>query len=92
MTNNERQRQFRQRNPGYYGRLHRRRKAQVVAPWLQVPAQALAVAETPIQVQVKVVQPVKQQLALPAPVEALEFAGLFAMIEARQGVVVEREN
>ena len=82
-TNLERQRQFRQRNPGYYGRLHRRRKAQSLVP-------VMAVVESPIQVQVKVVQPVKQQLALPAPVEVLEFAGLKMMIESRECVRVER--
>ncbi|MGI9014356.1 MAG: hypothetical protein ACR2GY_08920 [Phycisphaerales bacterium] len=29
VSNTERQRQFRERNPGYYGRLHRKRKEQV---------------------------------------------------------------
>ena len=31
MSNKERQRQFRERNPGYYGRLHRKRKARLRA-------------------------------------------------------------
>ncbi|MGI9013721.1 MAG: hypothetical protein ACR2GY_05655 [Phycisphaerales bacterium] len=31
MSNTERQRQFRERNPGYYGRLHRKRKEQAEA-------------------------------------------------------------
>ncbi len=31
MSNTERQRQFRERNPGYYQRLHAKRKAQVQA-------------------------------------------------------------
>jgi hypothetical protein len=29
MSNTERQRRFRERNPGYYGRLHRKRKAAI---------------------------------------------------------------
>ena len=90
MSNTERQRQFRERNPGYYGHLHRRRRERVDAPTLHLAA--MAVAESPVQVQVTIVQRVKQQLALPAPVEQLEFAGLFAMIESRETVVVEREN
>ncbi len=31
MSNAERQRQFRERNPGYYGRLHRKRRAEAEA-------------------------------------------------------------
>src|SRR4051794_36702573 len=31
MSNTERQRQFRQRNPGYYGRLHRKYRAEAEA-------------------------------------------------------------
>lgn len=37
MSNTERQRRFRERNPGYYGRLHRRRSAMVTAP-VAIPA------------------------------------------------------
>jgi hypothetical protein len=61
MSNAERQRRFRQRNPGYYGRLHRTRNAMadaliVAHVTLPAPAQALS-APT--------------QLLLPAPVEQL---------------------
>lgn len=54
VSNTERQRQFRERNPGYYGRLRRKRKAAVEALSAQLaaqealqdaPAMAAAVAE-----------------------------------------------
>lgn len=45
MSNTERQRQFRLRNPGYYGRLHRARKARIDAA---LAAKAAAEAQTPL--------------------------------------------
>jgi hypothetical protein len=64
MSNTERQRQFRERNPGYYGRLHARRRAgeNVAAAQLQAAAQAMAMKREP--------------LALPAPAEKLEIPGM----------------
>lgn len=53
MSNCERQRLFRERNPGYYGRLHRKRKAEMLA----MRAARLATAAA------------KQPLMLPAPME-----------------------
>ena len=60
MTNTERQRKFRQRNPGYYGRLHARRRAEC-----ELMPVAIAVVETH-----------KEMLALPAPVVMVELPGL----------------
>lgn len=57
MTNTERQRQFRERNPGYYGRLHAKRQAQVDALSIQ-----MATAQ---------VQATKPPLMLPAPIERI---------------------
>jgi hypothetical protein len=64
MSNGERQRQFRKRNPGYYGRLHRKRNAQIAA----MQAQREAVA------QILAVKP--EPLMLPAPVETIEIPGM----------------
>ena len=60
MTNTERQRQFRERNPGYYGRLHAKRKAALEA--------GIAPGTAP--------QPARASLMLPAPVETIEIPGL----------------
>jgi len=64
MSNTERQRKFRERNPGYYGRLHRKRKAEVAA----FASARKAIAAT---IAVK-----REPLMLPAPVEVLVFPGL----------------
>jgi hypothetical protein len=64
MSNAERQRQFRERNPGYYGRLHARRRAAVRALDAQLSAAAQATAAR------------REPLLLPAPVEALEIPGM----------------
>lgn len=63
-SNTQRQREFRERNPGYCGRLHRRQKAEVDA----IIAAQKAAAQVAAQVQVEAVTP----LALPAPVMTLE--------------------
>jgi hypothetical protein len=59
-SNAERQREFRERHPGYYQRLHAKRRAEIKAALLA--AQAAAEARTP--------------LALPAPVEAILIRGM----------------
>ena len=65
MSNAERQRQFRQRNPGYYGRLHAKRRAAVRAL-----AAARAAAATPARAE---------PLMLPAPAELLIIPGVNAI-------------
>jgi hypothetical protein len=60
MTNTERQRLFRQRHPGYYGRLHAKRKAEVDA---LIAARAATL-------------PTRAPLLLPAPVETIELPGI----------------
>lgn len=84
MTNTERQRRFRERHPGYYGRLHRQRKARLQAysatKALRVKAAAL-VAEW-----------AKTPLMLPAPAITFEFPGINALparsVETREAVMV----
>jgi hypothetical protein len=66
-SNAERQREFRERNPGYYGRLHARRRAEINA----------AVAQQSAMAQVVAVR--REPLMLPAPVEVLEIPGLNAI-------------
>ena len=63
-SNTQRQREFRQRNPGYYGRLHRRRQAYAVALEQQTMAANVAVS---------VPAPL---LMLPAPVQLPLFPGM----------------
>ena len=64
MSNAERQREFRERNPGYYGRLHRRRRAGEKAAVAAMKAQMVAMA------------PKREPLMLPAPAELLEIPGI----------------
>jgi hypothetical protein len=64
MSNNERQRRFRERNPGYYGRLHARGRAGAKAGAAQLLAAAKAMAEK------------HEPLALPAPVVTIEIPGM----------------
>jgi hypothetical protein len=64
MSNAERQRQFRKRNPGYYGRLHARRRAEGKALAAQRAAAEQLVAVRPAP------------LMLPAPVEVLLIPGM----------------
>jgi hypothetical protein len=66
-SNTERQRQFRERNPGYYGRLHRRQKAEIDA---RLAAKALAAAEVAVTVTRR------EPLMLLAPVEMIEIPGM----------------
>ena len=60
VSNAERQRQFRKRNPGYSKRRHARIRAGFLA-YMATPA---------------IAAPPKEMLALPAPVEVLELPGL----------------
>lgn len=91
MTNAERQRQFRERNPGYYGRLHRKRKEQgVVFARAKQAALVMGLAESAAvavagqvafrQLNLLVaIAKVKRPLMLPAPVEALRIPGVNAI-------------
>jgi hypothetical protein len=63
-SNTQRQREFRKRNPGYYGRLHRRERAGIEAERARLAAAANVVAVE------------REPLMLPAPVEVLEIPGL----------------
>lgn len=88
MTNTERQREFRKRNPGYYGRLHRARKAAIVARLEAMKVQQAVV--------VAVAEPVKVPLMLPAPAIVFEFPGINALptrsIETREAVAIPVER
>jgi hypothetical protein len=84
MSNYERQREFRERNPGYYGRLHRKRKAEMLAA---MAAQKVAVeAEQVVAVQVTAVR--REPLMLPAPVVIFEIPGVNAI---PAGMPLQRE-
>ena len=67
MSNTERQRQFRERNPGYYGRLHRKRNAEIMA---RIAARAAAAEAVPAM---------PAPLMLPAPVQDLAMEALNAL-------------
>ena len=69
MSNVERQRRFRERNPGYYGRFHARQRAAIDA---SIQPKRLAAAQ-------QAAVPQRQLLMLPAPVELLEIPGLNAI-------------
>ncbi len=70
LSNTERQRQFRERNPGYYGRLHRKRQAELVARMQQAQ---LTAASTAAQAPL---------LMLPAPVEQDQLLQQMAAIKS----------
>jgi hypothetical protein len=74
MSNAERQRLFRERNPGYYGRLHARQRARVKALAAQraAVAQLLAVKPTPLMLPAPVVIPVIPGLNAIAAIPAAE--------------------
>jgi hypothetical protein len=73
MSNTERQRRFRERNPGYYQRLHARARARVKEMVAQraAIAQLLAVKPLPLMlpapVEVPVIPGMNTILATPAP-------------------------
>jgi hypothetical protein len=81
MSNRERQRRFRERNPGYYGRLHAKRRAKIAA----------ALAEREAVAQILAVK--REPLMLPAPVETIEIPGMTTIeaIPAREKLAVLRE-
>ncbi len=90
MSNTERQRQFRERNPGYYGRLHRKRNAACNAFAAMQAARAAALAQ-PVPVALPIPAPM---LMLPAPVETTLFADLFTFAipqRERELVPISRE-
>jgi hypothetical protein len=65
MSNAERQRQFRERNPGYYQRLHAKRRAEINA---RIEARLVATTQ--------VMAAKREPLMLPAPVETIEIPGM----------------
>ncbi len=68
MSNAERQRRFRGWNPGYYGRLHARRRAAVKASVAAMATATPPAAAEPLTLPAPVAIPVKPvQPALPAP-------------------------
>jgi hypothetical protein len=69
MSNTERQRQFRERNPGYYGRLHRKRNAPIKAMLKQQKAAAAARIQAEIKAQLRA--EADAAAAQPAPPPAL---------------------
>lgn len=74
MSNTERQRRFRERNPGYYGRLHRKRNAEAAARAAQTapPEAAASVAALPVAMLTPLTRPTPQpQLCLPAPIPTI---------------------
>jgi hypothetical protein len=80
-ANTERQRQFRERNPGYYARVHARRRAAASVPLVQLANIALA-NETRAE-----------PLMLPAPAIMLEIPGmnmLRSSAEMRVAEAIER--
>ena len=85
MSNTERQRRFRERHPGYYGRLHRKRRAPIKAMMAQLWAEARAQAQA--QASLAAVKPAPPvTLMLPAPVLdplASEIAALAESLNAR---------
>ena len=68
-SNAERQRAFRERNPGYYGRLHAKQRAATKAMLAEMNAAAQAI----------VTAARREPLMLPAPVEVLEIPGMNAI-------------
>lgn len=86
VSNTERQRQFRQRNPGYYGRLHAKSRAESKA---RVAALLAAAEQAALPEPVAI--PVKPVLMLPAPVECpltAEVNALKAKLAALEAVRV----
>ena len=82
MSNTERQRLFRERNPGYYGRLHAKRRAKIAA----LHAERVSAAQ---MVAVK-----REPLMLPAPVETIQIPGMTTIeaIRAREEVPELRQG
>lgn len=67
MSNAERQRRFRERNPGYYGRLHRKRNAAIKARLEQQKAEAAARIQAEIRARIKAEAEFKCAIAVQLP-------------------------
>ncbi len=72
MSNSQRQRAFRDRNPDYYRELHAKRRAEARAGVMAMQM------ETAINIAIEETQTVKEPLALPAPAITFEFPGINA--------------
>lgn len=92
MSNTERQRRFRERHPGYYGRLHRKRKAASKAMLAQRWAEARAQAQAEAQASLATAKTVPLMLPPGAPVLdplASKIAALAESLKARSAAVCE---
>jgi hypothetical protein len=88
IPNVERQRQFRERNPGYYRKYYARKKSIRLAAVAQRKALALANAAP---AAAEVVPAFAEPLMLPAPVEPLVLPGLNA-IPTREQLAAQAER
>ena len=73
ISNTERQRQFRERNPGYYQRLHARESRRIKAA-----LEAMLVVTVPATVAKR------EPLMLPAPIEQIEIPGMTTIEAIRE--------
>ena len=73
MSNIERQRRFRERHPGYYGRYHANYRARIKANVVAIAMATETMGET---VQPLALPPMVVRLALPAPVETIVIPGM----------------
>jgi hypothetical protein len=88
MSNYQRQVAFRQRNPGYYGRLHRRRRAEAQALGVAMEMAKAAAMAPALRAAMPAPKPV---LMLPAPIEdpaIAEINALKARLAAVEKLVV----
>ena len=88
-TNAERQRDFRERHPGYYARLQAQRRAPIKAMRAKMKAMQ---AELFAAEQAKLVK--REPLMLPAPVETIEIPGMTTIdaIPTREELAQLRET
>ena len=85
MSNTERQRRFRERNPGYYKRLHRKRRAAVAALSAAKKAERAAHAAWQAEIsRVPLMLPAPDQVSKPSVLELLR--GLETPAAAREAV------
>ncbi len=63
--NAERQREFRERNPGYYGRLHAKRRAAAKAPYLEQLAAERLKAQQTATIEVRETATIAPQESMP---------------------------
>ena len=88
VSNTERQREFRQRNPGYYGRLHAKRRAESKAR----PAAQAAVEQPGLSAPFATpAVPMKPLLMLPAPVQDPAMDALNALAASLKSGSAHRE-